>query len=207
MRAAWSLRVALLTLVPALQMSCSVLEPQPDRTRFFVLRSLAEPVQGEEPSSSGMALGVGPVRIPDYLDRPQLVRRLQGNRVEIGEQTRWAEPLPSGFVRVLSQNLRDLLGAEIVRLYPWPLSEKLDYAVGVDVSRFEPEADGNVELSAVWSIRDGSSRQLLRTNEVTIKTPIASPGADGSVNALSEALADLSRNIAGAIQQLRTQRR
>jgi uncharacterized lipoprotein YmbA len=192
-------------LAVLLSAGCSMLAPQADPTEFFVLKSLAEINAGEAENRGadvGVAVGVGPIELPEYLDRPQLVRRQEGNRLEIEEARRWAERLQSGFARVLAENLRELLGARVLDRYPWSASEKIDYGVRVEVGRFEPTAGGMAELTARWFIREAASRRVLHTREANIKVPITSAGSEGSVRALSEAVADLSRDIAEGIRQL-----
>jgi uncharacterized lipoprotein YmbA len=188
-----------------LSASCTILAPQPDPTEFFVLRSRSQ-LAGTGGVNAGasaarVAVGVGPIQLPEYLDRPQLVRRHGGNRLEIAETRRWAEPLQSGFARVLAENLSELLAVHALAHYPWS-SGAVDYGVRVEVSRFEPTNAGMAELSARWFIREEASRRLVRSHEAKIQTPIAAPGAEGSVKALSEALGELSGDIAAAIREL-----
>ena len=56
-------------------------------TKFYVLHSL----QSSEETSQAIAklpdvaIGVGPVRIPQYLERPQIVRRASQNQLGMAE--------------------------------------------------------------------------------------------------------------------------
>jgi len=43
----------------------------------------------------GVVLAVGPVRIPDYLHRPQIMTRSEGNEIRMVETERWGR-LPRG---------------------------------------------------------------------------------------------------------------
>jgi uncharacterized lipoprotein YmbA len=56
-----------------------------------------------------MTIGIGPVTLPKYLDRPQIVTFTSPYALNVVEFDRWAEPLESTFVRVLAENLALLL--------------------------------------------------------------------------------------------------
>jgi uncharacterized protein len=79
--------------------------------RFYVLSALpgggtASPGAAAE---RGLAIGVGPVTLPKYLDRPQIVTFTSPYALNVAEFDRWAEPLESTFVRVLAENLALLI--------------------------------------------------------------------------------------------------
>ena len=57
-------------------------------------------------------IGVFPVAMPDYLDRPQVVTRVSENEIKLDEFNRWAEPLKENFYTVLVENLSTLLSNE-----------------------------------------------------------------------------------------------
>ena len=65
-----TLRFVALVLL-ATSIGCSVLEPRHDGSRYFLLRSIAEAPNG--PPLSDVVLGLGPVTVPDYLDRPEMI--------------------------------------------------------------------------------------------------------------------------------------
>jgi hypothetical protein len=56
---------------------CPSFSPQPDRSRFFALTAKAEADSAADSSGlEQLSLGVGPLRIPGYLDREELVTRV-----------------------------------------------------------------------------------------------------------------------------------
>lgn len=203
-----SLTAIVLAGVFLLAVGCAALRPQVDTTRFFVLTPLSEMGAGVEtqPALEGLALGLGPVELPEYLDRPQMVRRRGSHQVEVSENDRWAEPLEVGFTRVLGKNLVNLLGLQSVVGYPWPVTQELDYQVQVDVLRFEATEEGAAELAARWWVKDGETKRVLLARDVHVKRPAASATGDASVAALSEALGEISRDIASSIRGLHTRR-
>jgi uncharacterized lipoprotein YmbA len=191
--------------------ACSVLPPpQPDRTKYFVLTSIAgakDPVAPATTVVSGtstLIVGLGPIKFPQYLRRPEVVTRTSPSQVSISDTDRWAEPLDSGFARVMSENLSQLLGTQQIVTFPWYNPNRLDYQVVVNVRRFETDAKGQPELDAQWDIRDGHGTKLLAARESDITAP-ADPGDPSPSAGLSQALGSLSREIASEITQLNQQ--
>ena len=135
---------ALWLALSALSACSSVLSPVPDKSRFFLLTPIAQSDAGSagQGNTSGLTLGLGPVKFPAYLDRSEVVTRVEPNRVVVSENDHWAEPLKTNFTRVLSQNLSVLLGGSQILSFPWYSSTHLDYQVVIDVQRFRMRLPG-----------------------------------------------------------------
>ena len=190
-----------------IQAGCSVLRPQPDRTRFFVLEPVAAADAGAPPTAHAIALGLGPVTFPGYLDRPQLVRRVSPHQIAISELDHWAEPVQATFTNVLQHDLLTRLNVSGISTSPWPAGAPLDYEVQVDVLHFEATTDGTAELADRWTVRNSKTKQALLVRDADVKRLSASATTEGAVAALSETVGALSQDIADALQQLETQRR
>jgi uncharacterized lipoprotein YmbA len=181
---------------------CSTLSARPDPSRFFTLTPLpqAEQSAGTDASNAGgISLGIGPIKFPGYLDRQEIVTRVAQNRIDLSETDQWAEPLEENFARVLSQNISGLLRGERIITYPWPIDKRPDYQVEIEVLRFEANAAQDVQLSARWSIMEANRKNLIQYRESRLARPAKAKSTEASVAALSEALGDLSREIADAI--------
>lgn len=183
---------------------CTLLEPQPDPTQFFVLTA-SVPTSSGETTAKDFLLGVGPITVPEYLDRTNIVRRFAPNRVAISELEWWAEPLETSLLRVLAENLAARLGTPAVLRYPWPLLVEPAYTVAVGFSRFDIVEPDRVRLSARWVVRGGEPRQALLTRESNIDKTTAGPTTADAVAALSQTLDDLSAEIATAIETVRAE--
>jgi uncharacterized lipoprotein YmbA len=157
-------------------------------------------------AQSGLALGIGPVALPEYLNRAQIVTRTGEHQLELAEFDRWAEPLSRNFIRVLVLNLSTLLSTDHVALHPWNRSTLIDYQVIVDVGRFEAGTDETATLLVRWSIVDGADRKILRVRKSTFSEPIASEGYEGTVASMSRLAGALSREIAEAIRNVSASR-
>jgi uncharacterized lipoprotein YmbA len=194
-------RSTALSLVASLVVLGGCLGGDSPPSRFYLLSPLPAP-EAATAAAGGVAIGVGPVAIPDYLNRTQIVTRAGENRLELGEFDRWAEPLQKNFSRVLALNLSTLLSTDRVALHPWKRSTPMDYQVMVDVGRFEPGADGKISLLARWSIVDAADRKTLRVRKSSFSEPVADESYEARVASMSRAVAALSREIAGAIRDL-----
>lgn len=190
------------TLVIGLAFSaagCTLLRPQPDPSRFFVLTPVEQP---GEAAARKLALGLGPMRFPDYLARPQLVRRSGQNQLRISQVEMWAEPLERNFKRVLSQDLGVLLGTKEILQHPWFTTVSLDYEIPIEVLRFEPDDDGTIRLDARWAIREPRSDRLLHTAESRIAEAPTDSSTEAIVAAMSAAVGKLSEEIAREIRRV-----
>jgi uncharacterized lipoprotein YmbA len=184
---------------------CATLEPKADPSRFFTLTPVSQFEQtGPQGSSNpgGISIGIGPIKFPGYLDREQLVTRVSQNRFQVAENDRWAEPLEENFTRVLLQDLTALIPTAHFVDYPWRLSERPEYQVVIDMVRFEPNANGHVELIARWLVREAATKQTTPVKETRLSVPANGRSTDAAVAALSGAVGDFSREIAQAVTTL-----
>jgi uncharacterized lipoprotein YmbA len=103
-------------LVAATIASCSVLTPRPDPSRFFVLAPLPD-APSPAPGNHVSSLGVGPIFLPRYLDRSEIVTRVGPNEVKPAVFDYWAGSLSHQFQTVLTQNLQTLVHPDRVQGY------------------------------------------------------------------------------------------
>jgi uncharacterized protein len=174
-----------------------------DPSRFYALAPLPRTGQRAQdtPGTNSVALAIGPIKFPGYLDRRGLVKRLSQNRFAVADNDLWAEPLEENFSRVLSQNLSILLQTDRVVSYPWERNQRPTYQVQVEVLRFEPNAEQVVELWARWIILD-NAKKTVSVRESYLTHPARDKSAEASVASMSEVVSDLSKEITAAIRAL-----
>ncbi|HEX5079271.1 MAG TPA: PqiC family protein [Geminicoccaceae bacterium] len=172
-------------------------------TQFYTLSGMQLPPGN--PGANRTIVGIGPVTLPDYLDRPQIVTRASGNRVTLASFQSWIEPVDSMFTRVLVGNLSSLLATDNVITLPQRRPLALDYQVEVDVDRFDGDLTGRAVLDARWRVFGKDGEQLIGQGRSTIVQPAAEPDSyEALVAAMSQALAQMSRAIANTIEQHRS---
>lgn len=168
-------------------------------SRFFVLSPLS--ATGEEATDAdSIAIGVGPVVFPAYLDRPEMVTRVSPNELKVDEFHRWAEPLKNNFTGVLAENLSVLMGTDRVAVFPWTRATPIDYQVTVFVTQFLGEVGGKNTLTARWRIFRGDGKELLATRQSSFTVQALSDDIAGLVEAQSRALEELSTAIAAELR-------
>ncbi len=174
-------------------------------TKFYALvPATGRRSQTAQPAAPdrGVTLGVGPVTVPAYLDRPQIVTRRGSDEVDLAEYDRWAEPLVDSISRVMAENLAALLETDRVAIFPWSGSRSIPFQVTVDLLRFDGPAGGDIVLDARWRIV-GNDRTELLVKRSTITEATSDAGYGVLVAAMSRALATLSRDIAAGASALR----
>lgn len=146
------------------------------------------------------ALGVGPVELPDYLRRPQIVTR-KDNQLRPSEAHKWGGDLALNFARALAENLSALIPTDRAVTFPWYDPSLLDYRVQVRVTRFEPDSQGEVSLMAQWMLTDGRGGEVFHAGRSSIRQ--MSEGSDyaAMVEAMSRSVATLARDIAVVIRE------
>jgi uncharacterized lipoprotein YmbA len=181
--------------------------PRPDPSKFFVLAPVAAAAnptaQAGLTSASMPTIGIGPIKLPEYLDRDEVVTRVGPNRLKLSDEDRWAEPLGDNFKQVIAQDLTQSLGTHSITFFPWFATTHVDYQVRIDVYRFETDSSANAQLLAHWQVLDGSGK-LLYANDSDLSEQ-AQP-AEPVAAALSRAVDGLARQIASAIQSLERRR-
>jgi len=178
---------------------CGVLDPKPDSSRYFLLRPLAE--AGAGPALSDLVLGVGPMSVPDYLDRTEMIELVGPYEVRYSLQDRWVEPLGTQLRQVLAENLQALLRPDRVVEYPWYQAERVGLQVEVTFEPIRLDDDGSWTGDAFWLVRDGVSHEERDRGAFTVR--LGSAPVDGNAVAarLSEEVRRMSGEIAVAVRR------
>ncbi|TDG14806.1 membrane integrity-associated transporter subunit PqiC [Seongchinamella unica] len=162
--------------------------------------------QGSLPAAStGPALGVGPVSIPQYLDRDGIIRSDGANGLRIASTERWAEPLDQGITRVLSLNLAGLMETQNIQPFPWHPRRQPDFGVKIRVLAMDADSTQATLLTEwlLYRVSDGQAlQQRLEAYSRTFR--VADPDAGEIAAAYSELLYQLSGDIADALSPLAT---
>ena len=177
-------------------------------TRYYVLHSWNESMNSKEESQRPdeahcISIGVGPVKIPDYLDRAEIVTRVAPNELKLAEFDQWAEPLSQSISRVLADNLSGLLCVKPVVIFPWRGTVSIDYQIEAEIVRMDGNLGGNATLEARWMIFGAREpKKLLVIKKTRFTEPVGGQDFRALVSAQSRNLEALSRNIAAAITSL-----
>jgi uncharacterized lipoprotein YmbA len=177
-------------------------------TRYYVLNS--SPSAGNETASVAIlkdaAVGIGPIRLSQVLDRPQIIMRTSKNEIRVANLERWAGPLHEIVANVMVDNLTALLpGTEILK-FPWQVAIPVTYQVAMDITQFDGMPGGDVILRTRWGIFGDDGKKILANKQSVLNEPTPGNTITGMISAQSRLLEKLSREIAEEIKELEKQR-
>jgi uncharacterized lipoprotein YmbA len=156
---------------------------------FYVLTPMAAAGDSAAaPSRESVSVSVGPVKIPEYLNRVQIVTRAGQNR--------------SNLSTVIAENLSVLLGTDEVYVFPTqdPVSPR--YRVVLSVAKFDGALGESAVLDVRWLITGPRRREQLASGRTAIRETPDGSDYESYVTAQSRAVEVLSREIAAKIVSL-----
>lgn len=168
-------------------------------TRHFVLTAAPSAKTG----STGLLLGVGTVRMPDYLLSSSLAVRKSAGEIGYLETAVWAERLDNGFGRVLAADLSVMIPTDQVRLGAWR-PDAVTVEVHVTVEQFDVDQAGTGSLVAWWRITAPGGAKILKSGEARLTKAGQPPASDSQniANTLSGLVADFSETLAQTIREV-----
>ena len=189
-------------LLGALLSGCASSPP----SRFYTLTPESF---GGSGATSGVvfahSVAVGPVSLPERVDRPQFVVRQGANQIVVLETRRWAEPLNSGIAEAVAGYLsHDLHGARVTPMTQ-SVAGEAEFDVSLDVQRFEMIVGEAAVVDVIWTIkrRDGAAKPIVGSSrERESAKPVADTADDAYaalVAAQERALASISSAIAAEL--------
>ncbi len=192
------IKVLLVILLFLIVSGCASTDP----SKFYTLHSIKSPDMVQSSSPYELFVMIGPVEIPDYLDRPQIVSRTSQNEITFSEFQRWAGSLKDDITRVLSEDLAELLSEDAIAVSPWEWGVTSDYRIGVHIRRFDIMPEGNVLLNARCTLIGADGMTQLLMWEASITEPVVAQTYDAKVSSMSSALEKLSQDIAKKIKEV-----
>jgi hypothetical protein len=156
----------------------------------------------EAVSGDTLAIGVGPVEFPRFLDRPQIVTRKSQHRLSISEFHRWAGSFSEDFLRVLAKNISMLLPADRVAAYPWTDQFSPTHRIQLILEQFDGRFDGDVVLNVTWSVWNQKDTNQAIFKHTRIQEPVSAENYDALVAAQSRAIGTLSRDIVEEMERV-----
>ena len=183
-------RLAAIVLLSILLAGCAVAPP-----RYYTLAAVPPDAaaQAVAATAAPSRIVVGPVNLPDYLDRRPIITR---------DNAYWAAPLQDMVPRVLVADLAARLPNDRVEGFP-ELSG--DYRIVVDIDRFDVDASGLATLTARLRIYGKTAPQALLVGDATLQQQADASDYQAGTAALSAVLGDLADHLAQALTQLRAQ--
>jgi len=167
---------------------------------FYLLTATAP--QAVALRDDGPRWGLGPVRIANYLNRPQLITAQSGVRYQLWEHHHWAERLDQNIARVVGENLIRLTGFQAMLPHPWAYRDEPDYQISIEIESFHIDDAQHCLLTAVWQLkRLGTPPKRLEQRRFYYREPVPAQDAETLVAAQNQALLRLAETIAARMRE------
>ncbi|AKE52814.1 PqiC family protein [Kangiella geojedonensis] len=185
--------ISLLSSALLLVNACSSRSPN---SNFYLLENELNQVE----NTGNLRIGLGPVKVADYLQKPQIAIRTKTSQIIFSEFERWASDLRGLIINSLQYDLGNELKTDNVFEYPWRKSDQVDYAIQLDIHRFDAsfdESSAYIEAKMVLTSPQGQSvaRAFATTESLSSNTYVA------VVSAERRLLQQLAKQIAEIVQQ------
>ncbi len=161
--------------------------------------STAESIQSE---GGGVFLEIGPVTVPSYLERPQIVTRTGENELHVEDFHQWVELFEKNITRVMAENLSAALSTDRIEFFPARRSSPVDYRISIDIIQFDANQAGQVVLIARWQILNRDRESLVPQQRSRFEETIEFVSYDGIAAGMSRLLGKLSRQLAEAVSNI-----
>ena len=173
--------------------------PHTVATRHFILT----PAPVTAAATTGIRVGVGVVKMPNYLLGNSLAVRTNAGEFVYLEGALWAERLDNGFVRVLAADLSAKIPTDQVRLGAWR-PDDVAVEVYVTVAQFDVDEAGTGTLVAWWRITAPGGAKVLKSGEARLTKAGKAPATDSQniVTTLSDLTATFSQTLAEAVREV-----
>jgi len=171
-------------------------------SRFYLLNPLTGEGAVQRAAESCVSVGIGPIKLPEYVNRPQIVTHTTPNELLLSYFDLWAEPLADGIPRILAENVSRLLCTKEIVLFPWKPSRIPDYRVEMEVLHMDGTLNKTASLEAWWCISHGTNKKARVTGRSSYSESVAGQDYGALVQAYSRILAALSRDIAETLREL-----
>lgn len=191
------------TLLAATAMTgCGISPPE----TFHALTRYASDSAPVSAASGRYGVQVGPVTVPEAVNRPQLIIRTDPGRFEIKEQQRWAGPLPADIAQALAEDLTLALPPAYVYSQSRSPANVVPprFRVAIDVQRFESRLHGDGAGSVIemaWVVTEVAADRKHVCRSV-VQAPLQGRGYDALVAAHQTSLARISERVASVVNQL-----
>jgi len=186
--------IALIMLIAVAVLGCKGSTPP---VTFYTLTpmSVIQDAGSGQSNLKDVLIGIGPLKFPKILDRPQIVTRPAPGQLNLAEFKRWGGFLKDDFLSVMAENMTTLLGTDQVVVYPWPGGLNPSVRIEFDVHQFDGKLGDAVVLNVSWILKTPAKADNIHLKRATIVQPVSGPDYDALVAAKSKALEKLSRMI------------
>jgi uncharacterized lipoprotein YmbA len=174
-----------------------------DPARFYQILSSRKLVSQEifDAATPVPVLSVGPVLLPAYLDRPQIVSRSDNSRLSLAEFDKWAEPLEDNISRIILSELTRQFKDRKIALVPWRQKTFSAGQLSIAVLQMDNSEQGDAVLVTRWTLT-GPGGNMLVSRIYSLNAPVENTGdVNAWVKSQGINIETLCQEMAEAIEQ------
>jgi uncharacterized lipoprotein YmbA len=189
--------VSTVLVIALLGLGSGCLSRSPDVRHFVLGTTHSTETSARAPE---MALLIGPVRLPAYLERPQIATLEDGGEVELDEFNRWLGGFEENFLRALSLGLAQELGSDRVVAGRSKAPFEIDYQVRLHIDDMIVVEGSGLRVRVRWgliSLKTEAAPQLFVMDELVA---LAGSSQKDLVRAHEAAVMELVRRIADQVE-------
>ena len=194
--------LALINIIVALFLTACGTSPP---AKFYSLTpmSLQSPTEKTVLPEKNVVIAIGPIEIPEYLDRLEIVTRAEENQLIISEFDLWGGSIKTDISRVLVEDIGSFLAGDGIAVIVWKTTMAESYRVPIILHRFDAAPGKNLVLKAQWAVIDKEGKYFLSFRETIVTKPVKGNSYSAAVASMSETLGDLSKAIADGIKSVK----
>lgn len=182
--------IILMLLISSFLVGCQ----QSPRKQYYVLS--ATPVTNQTAEITN-TVGLGPIRVAEYLQHLQLVVNRDNNSLQLTENAYWGEPLQKGITRVLAINLMNNQSNRLVETFPWRSDAIPEFSLRLTVRDMQL-IEGKAVINASWQLINNETRSVVTQQHFVRNKPTGSSPSQIAA-AYSELLAELADDMNKAL--------
>jgi uncharacterized lipoprotein YmbA len=186
-------KILLCLLMCALVSACQ----QSPRKNFYLLSAPA--IVSESTENIDTLIGIGPIKLAEYLHRLQIIHQTEGGRLQVADNDYWAEPLDKGITRALTLNLTQRDHTRSFVSFPWRSDSTPTHSFRVDVHSLNRHGN-NAHINATWELMDNSAKTSLLRRHFIRSLPAGS-GSAALAKAYSDLITELATEMDDALVQ------
>jgi len=170
-------------------------------SEFFILNPTTF-ANIQQHSTCRQTIMVERVKIPGYIDKPEIVTRINPNQLIQAEFHRWGEPLSGNISDVIAENLSQQLAQDRILTYPRLTTSPINYYLTLKVNQFDVDSAGLSILKVTWTLYN-QHRKLIMTRNPSYCFYARDPNNYTDItHAMNNNLAALSSDLALHLRRL-----
>jgi uncharacterized lipoprotein YmbA len=178
--------------VPVIATACG---SSPDPSLYILTIKPGPVLQGGPPVVQLREIGLA-----RYLDRREIVRSSDGNRLDVAYNDWWGESLGAMLARVLVVGLSQRLPGSSIYNESGAIASDPNAVLAVNIQRLDVDKSGTLQLLAQATVEFNRPRKSA-ARTFTITRPVSAPTIAGHVAAASDAVGELTDGLAVLLQR------